>query len=404
MKKTILMIGSFDTKAEDYAFARDLIAARGHAVLALNTGVLGTTDRFPVDVEADKVATRGGGDLAALRDKRDRGEAMKVMCLGATAVTGDLYAQGKFDAVLGLGGSGGANVIAPAMRALPVGVPKVLVSTVASGDTAPYVGLKDVTMIPSVVDVAGVNRISEKIYKEAVGAVCGMAEMDYSSSGERKPIVAASMFGQTTPCVTRCKEELTAKGYEVLVFHASGTGGKTMESMVDEGYVEGVLDVTTTEWADELMGGVFTAGPTRLEAPGRAGVAHLIVPGCVDMVNFGPPETVPEKYNDRTFYESKPTVTLMRTSAEENARIGEMFAEKANASKGKVGFLLPLRGLSVLDSEGGAFWSPEADSALFRAIKENVRGDIPVVELDAHINDEEFSRKAVAMLMDLMAG
>jgi uncharacterized protein (UPF0261 family) len=404
VKKTILMIGSFDTKAEDFAFVRDLIGARGHAVLALNTGVLGTTDRFPVDIEADKVATSGGGDLAALRAKRDRGEAIKVMCLGAAAVTGELYARGKFDAVLGLGGSGGSSVIAPAMRALPVGVPKVLVSTIASGDTAPYVGLKDVTMIPSVVDVAGINRISEKIYKEAVGAVCGMAEMDYASSGERKPIVAASMFGQTTPCVTRCKEELAAKGYEVLVFHASGTGGKTMESMVDEGYVEGVLDITTTEWADELMGGMFTAGSTRLEAPGRARIAHLIVPGCVDMVNFGPPETVPAKYEGRELYESKPTVTLMRTTVEENARIGEVFADKANASKGKVAFLLPLRGLSVLDSEGGAFWSPEADSALFGAIKENARGDIPVVELDAHINDEAFSRKAVAMLMDLMAG
>ncbi len=404
MKKTILMIGSFDTKAEDYAFVRDLIAARGHAVLALNTGVLGTTDRFPVDVEADKVAANGGGDLAALRDKQDRGEAIKVMCLGAAAVTTEMYAQGRFDAMLGLGGSGGANVIAPAMRALPVGVPKVLVSTVASGDTAPYVGLKDVTMIPSVVDVAGVNRISEKIYKEAVGAVCGMAEMDYASSAEQKPIIAASMFGQTTPCVTRCKEELTAKGYEVLVFHASGTGGKTMEGMVDEGYVAGVLDITTTEWSDELLGGMFSAGPTRLEAPGRAGVAHLIVPGCVDMVNFGPPQTVPEQFSGRTLYESKPTVTLMRTTAEENARIGEIFAEKANASKGKVAFLLPLRGLSVLDSEGGAFWSPEADLALFRAIKENVRGDIPVVELDAHINDEAFSRRAVAILMDLMAG
>jgi uncharacterized protein (UPF0261 family) len=401
--KIILLIGSFDTKGEDYAFVRERILARGHGLLTLDTGVLGETDLFPVDIEAAAVAAAGGGDLAALREAHDRGEAMKVMCLGAEAVTTKLHAEGRFDAVLGLGGSGGASVIAPAMRALPVGLPKALVSTVASGDTSPYVGLADITMMPSVVDVAGVNRISETIYTAAAGAVCGMVETDYAASGGSKPIIAASMFGQTTPCVTRCRDALAAEGYEVLVFHGSGTGGRTMERMVEQGYVAGVLDITTTEWADELCGGAFSAGPDRLAAPGRAGIAHLIVPGCVDMVNFGPPETVPARYAGRTFYDSKPTVTLMRTTVEENARIGTIFADKANAAAGKVAFLLPLRGLSVLDSEGGAFWSPEADGALFDAIKANLRGDIPVVELDAHINDEAFSEKAVAMLRELMA-
>ena len=399
----VLLIGSFDTKGEDYAFVRERILARGHAVLTLDTGVLGETDLFPVDIEAAAVAAAGGGDLAALRAAGDRGEAMKAMCRGAEAVTTALHAEGRFDAVLGLGGSGGASVIAPAMRALPVGLPKVLVSTVASGDTSPYVGLADITMIPSVVDVAGVNRISETIYSAAAGAVCGMVETDYAATDSSKPIIAASMFGQTTPCVTRCRDALAAEGYEVLVFHGSGTGGRTMERMVDQGYVAGVLDITTTEWADELCGGAFNAGPDRLAAPGRAGIAHLIVPGCVDMVNFGPPETVPARYGGRSFYESKPTVTLMRTTVEENARLGAIFAEKANAATGKVAFLLPLHGLSVLDSEGGAFWSPEADGALFDAIKANLRADIPVVELDAHINDEAFSQKAVTMLLELMA-
>ena len=403
MSKTILLIGSFDTKGEDYAFVRERILARGHEVLTLDTGVLGETNLFLVDVRAAAVARAGGGNLAALRAKGDRGEAMKVMCRGAEVVIARLHANSRFDAVLGLGGSGGASVIAPAMRALPLGLPKILVSTVASGDTSPYVGLADITMIPSVVDVAGVNRISETIYTAAAGAICGMLEMDYSATGTSRPIIAASMFGQTTPCVTRCRDTLTAEGYEVLVFHGSGTGGRTMERMVEQGYVAGVLDITTTEWADELCGGAFSAGPDRLTAPGRAGIAHLIVPGCVDMVNFGPPETVPERYAGRILYESKPTVTLMRTTPEENARIGTIFAEKANAALGKVAFLLPLQGLSVLDSDGGPFWSPEADGALFDAIKASLHPSIPVVEFDAHINDEVFSQKAVAMLLELMA-
>ena len=403
MSKTILLIGSFDTKGEDYGFVRERILARGHEVLTLDTGVLGETDLFSVDIGAAAVAAAGGGNLAALRAKGDRGEAMKVMCRGAEVVIARLHANSRFDAVLGLGGSGGASVIAPAMRALPLGLPKILVSTVASGDTSPYVGLADITMIPSVVDVAGVNRISETIYTAAAGAICGMLEMDYSATGTSRPIIAASMFGQTTPCVTRCRDTLTAEGYEVLVFHGSGTGGRTMERMVEQGYVAGVLDITTTEWADELCGGAFSAGPDRLTAPGRAGIAHLIVPGCVDMVNFGPPETVPERYAGRILYESKPTVTLMRTTPEENARIGTIFAEKANAALGKVAFLLPLQGLSVLDSDGGPFWSPEADGALFDAIKASLHPSIPVVEFDAHINDEVFSQKAVAMLLELMA-
>ena len=403
MSKTILLIGSFDTKGEDYAFVRERILARGHGVLTLDTGVLGETDLFSVDIGAAAVAAAGGGNLAALRAKGDRGEAMKVMCRGAEVMTARLHANSRFDAALGLGGSGGASVIAPAMRALPLGLPKVLVSTVASGDTSPYVGLADITMIPSVVDVAGVNRISETIYTAAAGSFCGMLEMNYSAARASRPIIAASMFGQTTPCVTRCRDALVAEGYEVLVFHGSGTGGRTMERMVEQGYVTGVLDITTTEWADELCGGTFSAGPDRLAAPGRAGIAHLIVPGCVDMVNFGPPETVPERYAGRTLYESKPTVTLMRTTPEENTRIGAIFAEKANAALGKVAFLLPLRGLSVLDSDGGTFWSPEADGALFDAIKASLRPSIPVVELNAHINDEAFSHRAVAMLLELMA-
>jgi uncharacterized protein (UPF0261 family) len=335
------------------------------------------------------------------RDK-DRGVAMKVMAAGVAVLTKRLFEEKKFDGILGLGGSGGTSVITSGMREIPVGVPKVMVSTVASGDTSFFVGLKDITMIPSIVDIAGVNLISEKILTQAAGAICGMVNLEYRSAGDQRPIIAATMFGQTTPVVNRCREILLAKGYEVLIFHASGIGGRTMESMVEEGLVYAVLDMTTTEWADEIAGGILSAGKTRLDAPGKAGIPHLIVPGCIDMVNFGPPETVPEKYRNRILYQSKPTTMLMRTNVEENARMGKIFAQKANASKGKVAFLFPLKGFSMVDSVGGPFWWPEADKAFMNEVKKNLRPGIKIVELDCQINDEAFAQKSVEMLMELM--
>lgn len=403
MSKTILLIGAFDVKGEEYNFMRKLIEAQDCKVLTMNFGVLGGTDLFPIDIDNAEVAKAGGGDINQLQKDKDRGISMKVMSRGVAIVAEKLYGEGKFDGVFGMGGSGGTSVITSAMRALPIGVPKVMVSTVASGNTSVYVGVKDVTLVPSIVDVAGVNLISEKIFKEAAGAICGMVDMDYTPSGDQKPIIAATMFGNTTPCVDHCRKALIGQGYDVLVFHCTGTGGRTMEGLVDEGYVHAVLDITTTEWADELCGGIFSAGENRLDAPGRAGIPHLIVPGCVDMINFGPRDTVPEKYKDRLFYEWNPSVTLMRTNTEENAKMGEIFAQKANVSKGRVAFLFPLKGVSMLDSEGEPFWWPEADQAMFDAIKKNVKPGIQVAELDCNINDEEFSQKAVQMLMELVA-
>ena len=406
MGKTILMIGAFDTKGPEYAFVRQRVLERGHAVLAVDTSVLGTTDLFEVDVPAASVAQAGGGDLAALRQKKDRGEAMKVMCAGAAAVAGRLYAAGRFDGVIGMGGTGGTTVVSSAMRALPVGVPKVCVSTAASGDTSAYVGTKDVTMIPSIVDVAGINRISRMIFTRAAGAVCGMVESAVAAAAgaEERPIIAASMFGNTTQCVNACMEALSAKGYEVLVFHATGTGGKTMESLVREGLVDAVLDITTTEWADTVCGGVFGAGRDRLSAPGEMGVPHLIVPGCVDMANFGAPDTVPQKYRDagRTFYEWNPSVTLMRTNVAENAEMGRIFAAKANAAKGPVALLIPLKGVSILDGDGERFCDRRADRAMFDAIKADLNEAIEVVELDCNINDAAFAAKAVEMMLALI--
>ena len=289
MPKTILLIGAFDVKSEDYNFVRKIIEKQGCKILTMNWGVFEDPKLFPIDISSTEVAKAGGAELVQLQRDKDRGAAMKAMAAGVAVLTKKLFEEKKFDGVLGLGGSGGTSVITSGMRAIPIGVPKVMVSTVASGDTSFFVGLKDITMIPSIVDIAGVNLISEKIFTQAAGAICGMVNLEYQSSGDQKPIITATMFGQTTPVVNRCREILLAKGYEVLIFHASGTGGRTMESMIAEGLVYAVLDITTTEWADEIAGGILSAGKTRLEAPGKVGIPHLIVPGCIDMVNFGPP-------------------------------------------------------------------------------------------------------------------
>ncbi len=400
------MIGAFDTKGNEYAFLEEQIIARGHVVLSVNTGVMGTTRLFPVDVEAEEVARAGGGDLNSLREKKDRGEAMAAMAGGAEVLVKRLYEERRFAGIIGMGGSAGTAIVTAAMRALPLGVPKVCVSTVASGNTSPYVGVKDVVLFPSIVDVAGINRISRIIYSRAAGAICGMVEElaigNFRATDER-PIIAATMFGNTTECVNACRESLTKAGYEVLVFHATGVGGRTMESLVDEGLIDAVLDITTTEWADEVAGGVFSAGPDRLSAPGRKGIPHLIVPGCVDMVNFGPMESVPQKYKKekRNFYQWNPAVTLMRTNVEENRRMGEIFARKANEARGPVAFLIPLRGVSILDGDGQPFCDREADGAMFEAIRRGLRKDIPVVEMDLNINDPKFAAKAVEMMLAL---
>jgi uncharacterized protein (UPF0261 family) len=401
MMATVLIAGAFDTKGEEYTFVQRVIEARGHRTLTLHTGVYDAKG-IGVDISNEEVAREGGADIRDLQEKKDRGLAMKTMSDGVAVVMRRLYDEGRFDGVIGMGGTGGTAVITAGMRTLPIAVPKVMVSTAASGNTSVYVGARDITMIPSVVDVAGLNRVSRPIFARAAGAICGMVETEIEAPADEKPIITASMFGNTTQCVDRCREQLTERGYEVLVFHATGTGGKTMESLVEDGLVTAVLDITTTEWADELCGGVFSAGPTRLNAPGNAGIPHLIVPGCVDMVNFGPKDTIPAKFDGRLFYEWNPSVTLMRTTPEENAQMGRIFAEKANAAKGPVAFLLPLKGVSILDSPGGLFWSPEADQAMFDAIKKGVRPGIEVVEMDANINDPQFADTAVRMLLAML--
>lgn len=400
MPKTIAVIGALDTKGPEFAFVKAEIERRGHRALVVNTAVVGAPT-FEPDISAERVAEAGGASLAALRAQADRGAAMEVMTRGVARVVKDLYDEGKIDGVLGLGGSAGTIIGTSAMRALPVGVPKVMVSTLASGDVKPYVGTKDVVMIHSVVDVAGVNRVSARIYANAVGAMVGMVETSTPQIASR-PVIAASMFGNTTPVVTRCRETFEKRGFEVLIFHAVGTGGQTMEDLIRAGYVNGVADITTTEWADELVGGVLTAGPERLDAAAEKGVPQVIAPGCLDMVNFWARETVPAQFEGRRFYPWNPNVTLMRTTPEENAELGRILAEKASKSSGPVAFFLPLKGVSMLDAPGKEFWWPEADQALFDAIKRHRRPDIPVHELDHNINDEPFADAVAEKLLEFL--
>lgn len=400
MTKTITLLGALDTKGEEFAFVKAALLRRGHQTLVINTGVVGEPAFVP-DIGADQVAIAGGTTLAELRQQADRGKAIEVMSKGAAVVVQQLHENSQLHGILSMGGSAGTAVGTAAMRALPVGLPKLMVSTLASGDTAPYVGVSDLVMMPSVVDVAGVNRISARIFANAAGAISGMVETEAPQIAE-KPLIAASMFGNTTKLVDQCRKLLEAQGYEVLVFHATGTGGKIMESLIEAGYINGVLDVTTTEWADELVGGVLTAGPTRLDAAAKRGVPQVIAPGCLDMVNFWARSTVPAQFADRHFYKWNPNVTLMRTTVAENAELGRILAEKANRSSAPVAFFLPQQGVSVLDSPGGEFWEPEADQALFAAIKQQVRSDIPVYELDNNINDAAFAEAVVQKLLEFL--
>jgi uncharacterized protein (UPF0261 family) len=396
----IAVLGTLDTKGAEHGFVAERIRARGHEVMLIDVGSGGEATVRP-DVTREEVAAAGGVDLAGIAARQDRGEAVAAMSRAAAVYLEGLVKAGEVQGVISLGGGGGTAIGTAAMRALPVGFPKVMVSTLAAGNVAPYVGTKDIVMFPSIVDVSGVNRLSRVLLSRAAGAICGMVEAEVPE-GEDRPLIAASMFGNTTECVSAAREILEGAGYEVLVFHATGTGGRVMEGLIGSGMIEGVLDVTTTEWADELVGGILGAGPTRLEAAGKAGVPAIVTPGCLDMVNFGEPGTVPEKFAGRVFYHHNPQVTLMRTNAEECAELGRILAEKVNAYTGPAAVLLPLRAVSVISAEGKPFHDAAADAALFGAIRKHLRPGLPLVEVDAEINAPEFSRACAETLLGLM--
>ena len=399
--KTVALLGTFDTKGKELKFIKECIEEHGLKTLCINTGVFEPV--VEPDISSAEVAAAVGADINAIVEKRDRATATEVLAKGTEKLIPQLYAEGKFDGIISIGGSGGTSLATPAMRQLPLGVPKVMVSTMASGDVSPYVGTSDIVMIPSVVDAEGLNDISKVIFSNAANAVVGMVQNRKEIESDGKPLLAATMFGVTTPCVKAAEDYLHEQGYDVLVFHATGTGGKCMEALIDQGFIKGVLDLTTTEWCDEVVGGVLNAGPDRLTAAGKNGIPQVVSVGALDMVNFGPMDTVPAQFKDRNLYKHNPTVTLMRTTADELKSIGHEIATRLADATGKTTLMLPLKGVSMIDVEGQPFYDAEADKVLFDTLRtELADSNVEIVELDTDINDKEFAVAAAKKLISLL--
>ncbi len=390
---TVVLVGTLDTKGDEYAYLRDRLRLHGVASLLVDVGTL-EAPRTEPDIDRREVAAAGGFDLDELVRARDRGRSVSAMAAAAAVLVRRLYDEGRCDGVLAAGGSGNTAIATSAMQALPVGVPKLMVSTVAAGNTRDYIGASDVALMASVTDVAGINSISARILANAAAAMAGMVDAPPVGLPERRPLIAASMFGVTTAAVTAARESLEQRGYEVLVFHATGTGGMAMEGLIDSDFIAGVLDITTTELADQLVGGVLPAGPERLEVAGRKGLPQVVSLGALDMVNFGARDTVPSQFENRNLYVHNPSVTLMRTTADECAELGRIIARKLSAARGPVALFVPLKGVSAIDIEGGPFYDADADQALFDALREHLSANVEVHELEHNINDPEF---AVAM-------
>ena len=395
---TIAVLGTFDTKGEEHSFVADIIRSKGHETLMIDVGS-GDEPTISPDVSRYEVAAAIGLQLQSLIEAKDRGRCVVEMSKAAPVYLAKLVEEKRIDGVISLGGGGGTALGTAAMRALPLGFPKIMVSTLASGNTEHYIGTTDICMMPSIVDVAGLNSISKVIFARAAHAICGMVEMEESVE-EEKPLIVASMFGNTTECINHAKPIFEEAGYEFMVFHATGTGGKIFESIINSGRVAGVFDVTTTEWADELLGGTLSAGPQRMDAMTKQNLPAVVAPGCLDMANFGERETLPAKYEGRTIYIHNPQVTLLRTNAEECAQLGKILAEKVNANKAPVSVLLPLKGISVICQEGQPFYDAEADKALFDAIRSKCTKDI--IEMDNDINSKEFAETCALKLLELI--
>jgi uncharacterized protein (UPF0261 family) len=401
MTPTVLLIGTLDTKGDEYAYLRERLELAGVDVLVADAGTGGPARGCEPDITREQVAAETGADLGALTD---RGAAVGAMAEAAAALARRLHGEGRIHGILAAGGSGNTAIATRAMQALPVGVPKLMVSTVAAGDTRDYVGGADVTLMASVTDVAGINSISAQILANAAAAMAGMVLSPAVEHRADRPLVAATMFGVTTPCVTRAREELEARGYEVLVFHATGTGGRTMEALVEAGFLHGVLDATTTELCDDLVGGVLSAGPDRLEAAGRAGLPQVVSLGALDMGNFGARDTVPPQFEDRNLYVHNPSITLMRTTKEESAELGRRIARKLSAATGPVALFIPLGGVSMIDAPGQPFHDPEADHALFDALRAGVGDNVELIELDGNVNDDAFATAMAEKLDSYVKG
>lgn len=404
----VFLLATLDTKGAEAAFVAERLRAAGCAVTLVDAGCLGEST-VPADVGREAVFAAAGERREELVARGARGAAVAAAAMGAARLVKAAFDRREVAGVMAIGGSAGTTIGTAAMRALPLGVPKLMVSTLASGQVRPWVADKDIAMVNSVVDIAGLNRISRPILANAAAAMAGMVrgredddrKMDDRKIGVERPLIAATMFGVTTPCVQAARKILEEAGYEVLVFHATGNGGQAMESLIAEGLIAGVLDITTTELADELVGGILSAGPERLTAAARCGVPQVVSVGALDMVNFGPRNTVPEKFHGRQFHEHNATVTLMRTTPDENRRLGEEIGRKVAASKGPAAILLPRQGVSAIDCAGKPFDDPAARESLFAAIRESA-GSVQRIELDCHINDPTFAAAAAGKLLELM--
>jgi len=402
---TVVLLGTLDTKGAEYAYLREQIERNSSCDVIVIDGGIMAEPQMAVDISRQDVAKAAETTIDSLIAGNDRGAAVAAMADGASKIVSDLFAAGRLQGILGLGGTGGTSLVTHAMQALPVGVPKLMVSTVASGDTRPYVGAVDITMMYSVVDIAGINRISAHILGNAAAGIAGMATAYAAPLPDMgdKPLIGATMFGVTTPSVTKARELLEARGYEVLVFHATGAGGQSMEALVSGGFLDGVLDITTTEMADELVGGVFSAGPDRMKATCQSGLPQVVSLGALDMVNFGPKDTVPERFRDRNLYVHNPSITLMRTTPEECAELGRRIGTRLSAAAGPVSLFIPRGGVSAIAVEGGVFHDADADTALFDGLLKNLGDNVEVHDLEYDINDPRFATAMADRLVELIS-
>lgn len=407
MVPTVVVTSTLDTKGPETAYLAARIREAGIRTVVVDCGVLGEPLGIVPDIDHEAVAGAGGATLERARTIGTRGAAIEIMREGLRSVVADLHREGRCDGMIALGGAEGAVMAAYAMQVLPIGVPKVLVTPVAAGRRpfGPFIGTRDVLVMHSVVDILGLNSLSRRIFDNAAGAIVGMVRAREASApaAAEARTVAITMLGNTTPAVMRMTPQLEAAGYTPVVFHSNGVGGQVMEELIGQGDFAGVIDFTTDELTDELVGAYHAAGPHRMEAAARSGIPQVVVPGCVDFFVVGPRESVPEKWRDRPMYYHNPAITLVRTSREEMAELGRVMAAKLNACRGPVAAAFPRGGLSIPNRPGGVFYDPEGDAAFLAALRRDLRPDIPVIEVDAHINDPSFADAVVALFQQVMA-
>ena len=403
LKKIILCIGTLDTKGPELQYIKQLIERkRGYDALVMDIGSLGLAP-FTADITAEEVAKAAGSTIQKVRALKEAGPAAKIMTIGAIRIVKDLYRSGKFHGAISIGGGMGSGVASAVMRELPIGIPKFMLSSqkIVQAGIRNYVRTKDIVIMPSVADIAGFNRLTRDALRKSVGAIIGMMETAESEVSE-KPFVFMTMTGLSTGCGLKVKSFLEDKGFEVAVFHTIGVGGETFEELVKSYQVIGVIELGLNEIGNELFGGLASAGPNRLEAAGEKGIPQIITPGCIDIINFLTPETLPDRYKDRPLCFHNPQATLPRLNAEESRLIGETMSKKLNRAAGPVRVLIPMRGFSSLDCQGNIFYDPVADRAFIDSLKSSLKETIEVREIDAHINDDEFAKVVANEFMDII--